>query len=384
MSSQYVDLLRSIANTIADYRQGEIDPIDQDHVERWVKQFDRQDQMTILAQMDSILKRFYYSREQVKQWLHTLLLHAVIADQHSWQIIDPSQPLDIQQKQIQAFLLNVRRKLVRPHFLNIQKKGESQRALLGIMNEILEEWYDTSLIDCGKEPSDTYVYLDDGIYTGNRLRYDLAGADDTDEGCDSLAWIPRLAPSGCKLVILILAEHAAGFLYASQHIDIAARTKGISVDYVPTKIIYNLREQSDKFECLWPDRSTANGDDPDAGWYVKRILWWCNKNEWSKSLLTRSPNIPTEETLFSSPAARNIVESAFFRAGARILKPSHRLGESRRPLGWEKLESWGFGTFFVTYRNIANNCPMVLWSKAAGWYPLFPRKPNSETDGYDD
>ena len=56
-----------------------------------------------------------------------------------------------------------------------------------------------------------------------------------------------------------------------------------------------------------------------------------------------------------------------------------------RPLGFMKLVSLGFGTFFVTYRNIANNCPLVLWwgdpdfpmTHPIGiWYPLFPRRRN--------
>ena len=379
MGLKRMDLIHSIADTIKDYREGEIDSIDANHVSRWIRQFDYLDQLTILTEMDSILKRFYVSRAEVKEHLHSLLLW-IIGGQSIMPALSSAQTPEMQEKLVRAFLQKVRRELDCIQFLKIQQKGESQGALLDIMNEILEEWYSISLADCGKQSPTTYVYLDDGIYTGNRLRYDLTEGDDTAEGRDAVAWIPRLAPSGCRLTILMLAEHTAGFLYASEHIDRAAKKKEIIVDYLPMKIIYNIRQQGDKFECLWPDRSTADGDNPDAGWYVKRTLWWCNKNRWSKSSLTRPLGVPAQETLFSSPAARKVVESTFFRAGARILKHSHQPGESRRPLGWEKLESWGFGTFFVTYRNIANNCPMVLWSRAAGWYPLFPRKTNNESD----
>jgi hypothetical protein len=51
-----------------------------------------------------------------------------------------------------------------------------------------------------------------------------------------------------------------------------------------------------------------------------------------------------------------------------------------RPLGYDYLKSLGFGAILVTYRNIANNCPLALWwgdpNKAYplnAWYPLFPR-----------
>ncbi len=384
MAFKRMDLIHSIVDTIKDYREGEIAPIDANHISKWIGQFDYLDQLTILAEMDAILKRFYVSRTEVKENLHTLLLWGIIDGRSIMPNLSSAQTPEMKEKLTRTFLQNVRRELDCVQFLKIQLRGESQGALLGIMNEILEEWYDTSLADCGKQSPTTYVYLDDGIYTGSRLRYDLTESDDTSEGRDAVAWISRSAPVGCKLIVCTLVSHLAGYVYARKHINQAADVKQISVGYFPAKIIYNLRdynvrERSDKFECLWPDRSTADGNDPDAGWYVKRTLWWCNKNGWSKSSLTRSADTPAEETLFSSPAARNIVESAFFRAGARILKPSHQPGESRRPLGWEKLESWGFGTFFVTYRNIANNCPMVLWSRAAGWYPLFPRKTNNES-----
>ena len=60
-----------------------------------------------------------------------------------------------------------------------------------------------------------------------------------------------------------------------------------------------------------------------------------------------------------------------------------------RPMGYEYLESLGFGSVFITYRNIANNCPLVLWwgdttyspnHPFSSWYPLFPRKVNKSTN----
>jgi hypothetical protein len=382
MGSHRDDLLRSIASTVADYRQGEIEPITPEHVDTWAKQFDMQDQMTVLAEMNSILKRYYFSRVRVKQWLHDLLLSDIMSDKLLMYAWERTLSLNTQQKITRTLLQNMRRKLAHIQFLNIQQKGESQKALRGLVNEVLEEGFNSCLADCEQESPDTYIYLDDGIYTGNRLRYDLTEPDDTNESGDVAAWIPRSAPERCNLKICTLAIHTSGFMYAGKYLLSAAEAKQMSpVDFAtPAIIIENRRDQQVKFECLWPDRSTADVNDPDAGWYVKRTLWWCKKNDWSKSSLTRRPSVPAQETLFSSSAARKTIESAFFRAGARILKPSHQLGESRRPLGWEKLESWGFGTFFITYRNIANNCPMVLWSKAGGWYPLFPRKTNDESD----
>ena len=57
-------------------------------------------------------------------------------------------------------------------------------------------------------------------------------------------------------------------------------------------------------------------------------------------------------------------------------------------MGYEFLESLGFGSVFITYRNIANNCPLALWwgdtsfppsHPFSKWYPLFPRKVNESS-----
>jgi hypothetical protein len=66
-------LLQSLANTIADYRLNEINPITPTHVERWLNQFDAEYQPIILAEMDSLMKRFYFSKVRVKTCLRNFL-----------------------------------------------------------------------------------------------------------------------------------------------------------------------------------------------------------------------------------------------------------------------------------------------------------------------
>lgn len=64
----------------------------------------------------------------------------------------------------------------------------------------------------------------------------------------------------------------------------------------------------------------------------------------------------------------------------------YRQGEIS-PIDYDFFDSLGFGAMFITYRNIANNCPLALWWGAPNspedhpfskWYPLFPRKSNEE------
>ena len=42
------------------------------------------------------------------------------------------------------------------------------------------------------------------------------------------------------------------------------------------------------------------------------------------------------------------------------------------------LESLGFGSLVVTFRNCPNNAPLALWA-GDPWYPLFPRRTNTDT-----
>ena len=56
------NLLESIANTISDYRLGEIPPMTTSHVDRWVSQFDDDEQLIILSEMDHLLSKYYISK----------------------------------------------------------------------------------------------------------------------------------------------------------------------------------------------------------------------------------------------------------------------------------------------------------------------------------
>jgi hypothetical protein len=109
--------------------------------------------------------------------------------------------------------------------------------------------------------------------------------------------------------------------------------------------------------------------------YVRRLTAQRGAEPW---FLFREPGTPPVETLFSSPAGRRIVERAFLRAGA-FLHLNCATAPHQRPLGYEVLESLGFGSLFITYRNIANNCPLAFWwsRNPDVWYPLFPRRVNT-------
>lgn len=353
-------LLQSLAGTIVGYRDSEIPVITSSHVEKWLDQFDMDDQPVILSEIDAIMKRFYFSKARVKECLRRFIKEDVIGNKLPWSVLS------------------------RVRFLNVQKEGSSQGAMLQIVDEILQEDYEYSIAWSGVEDVHTFIYIDDGLYTGNRLRYDLTEGVDT----HTPAWIQNEALPNCTLMIYTIVGHLAGINYSLRHINEAANRKGIIVKRKHTLIVDNKRYQSDKVEFLWPEDIAG---DSNVDTYVANLRANLARRNWPNRDLFRSNNVPYQERLFSSRDARTVVERAFLKKGVKIVSACQNPAESVRPLGFEKIGSLGFGTFYVTYRNIANNCPLVLWwgdpqysatYPLGMWYPLFPRRTNSQNRSF--
>lgn len=340
-------LLESIATIIADYRQGEVPNIDSRHVDRWVKQFGRfgfddQVQVVILGEMERILKRYYISRTIAQDFIT-----AVLTSQNLFGAI-PAQTIR-----------NVQ-------FLRIQTKGNSQNDLLNLCQQILQSVHGFRLGDCGRSPV-AYIYLDDCLYSGNRVRRDIDN------------WLSN-AVRGTTLHLIFFALHTDGLEYSRRVIEQNAQAQGVVVQFWRLHEFHNSRWQSSRFDCFWT-RQTSGDELVDR--YVQEV------NERRQNLnrnlppLFRPDNAPTQDDIFSSQAAREIVEYAFLKVGTYIVSLPKSPNTSMRPLGYDYLESLGFGAIFVTYRNIANNCPLALWwgdpnqaYPLNAWYPLFPRTVN--------
>ena len=93
----------------------------------------------------------------------------------------------------------------------------------------------------------------------------------------------------------------------------------------------------------------------------------------------RQPGNVGGKALFSSDEGKTLLEQEFLKAGARIRQICPNLGATQRPLGHMTLDTLGFGSLIVTFRNCPNNAPLALWV-GDPWYPLFPRTTNSQTE----
>ena len=171
------DLLASIAATTADYREADGEAPTPERIERWVGQFDAAVQLPILREMDHVLKRTYFSRARTAKFLAGLFQTEKLVGE------DPC-----------AFWKGVK-------LLDIQGGGASQKEMLALFSKVLEKQCGFEAADCGAAPH-AFVYLDDAIFTGNRVRRDLE------------TWIAEQAPAEAKVHVITNALHIAGQYYA--------------------------------------------------------------------------------------------------------------------------------------------------------------------------
>ncbi len=336
---RYVDLLWSISTTVADYRRGEIPSIHASHVAKWVKQFESQDRLIILEEIDRMLKQRYVSRSQMRDAI-TTLLHRVLRLVPK---IDHS----------------------RIRLMNASRKGNSQNELLNLAREILAT---TFQIDTEKpiHSAAIYIYLDDCLFTGNTLIYDIKN------------WLTQnLSIQIERIYFLFHTTHLAGEYYASKQLETSLNSNNINWRILSLKQVQNNPRTTGRYDCFWSRQLSKKSEVLD---FVARL----EQQAWARTW--RPENVSPISELFSSSENRDIIENAFLNAGCRITTFPTEQKPEMRPMGYEKLTSLGFGAMFVTYRNISNNCPLVLWwgdpnkpshHPLGKWYPLFPRMSNS-------
>ena len=329
--SERSDLLSSIAGTIADYRLGVLVACTPKRVNKWLSQFDPPAQLPILREMNHVLKKTYFSRDRAEAMM-LRLFHAkrLVGD-------DPCR-----------FWRGVR-------FLDIQGEGASQKAMLALFSKVLEKECGFTVDDCGTDPN-AYVYLDDVSFSGSRIKNDLK------------AWVADDAPAQASVYIAAIALHRYGRYYASREIDNAAKSAGKSIKLTWLRAFYleDRKAYTDSSDVLRP---VSIPDDAAVQDYVRAM--------------THQPRLRTaggigRNSLFSSDEGRQVLEQEFLKAGVQIRQASPNFKEYQRPLGSAGLETLGFGSLIVTFRNCPNNAPLALWA-GDPWFPLFPRLTNAQT-----
>lgn len=332
------ELLEAIANKCADYREDDFGPMTPEHVDRWVSQFDKGVQESLLSELDHVLASTYFSRESIESFLKHLVTNTKLAGN------DPC-----------SFWKAA-------HFLRIQLQGHSQVEMLGVFDNALKSTCNFKTVDCGRKGG-VFIYLDDVIFSGDRVSNDFA------------KWVTETAPAEAVVHVVVAAIHTGGEYWLTKAKKSRLQTmlkesgKKIDISWWRSMNFENRKAYNASSDVLWP------AELPKDAALAKY------QNEHSKyPFEKRSPG--GKSRLFSSEAGRKLLETELLMAGVKICSYSKEPSEVVRPLGYSPF-GLGFGSMIVTFRNCPNNCPLALWwgdpKKPAShpfskWYPLFPRK----------
>lgn len=327
------DLLASVANEIRTYRKGELPEPTSEHVDRWLHQFTPAQQLPFLREFEHVIKQTFFSRKNVKDFLRALVTNAKLAGD------DPA-----------AYWSSA-------NFLSIQQNGQSQKEMLKLFSKCLDDECGLDLEECGEAGGD-FIYLDDVMFSGNRVGNDLE------------PWIVNDAPQSAKVHVIVAAYHTLGQFLVERKLNgvIAKSGKKIAIEYWRALTVENQRARKNGSGVLWP---TAAPNVPEVQAYMAL-----------PSKFPFDPRQPSAKHIepFSSEAGRQVLESEFLIAGAKIRAMSDNPKQSMRPLGFSPF-GVGFGSMIVTYRNCPNNCPLAMWwgdpeasSGALHWYPLLQRE----------
>ncbi len=292
---------KSIAKTIVDYRSGEVAEPTEDHVLTWAEQLPGDVHEELLSGLDHLLKQTYLSN---------------------------------------------------------QGGGNSQRDMRSLLADALFKEFGWPLESCGS-PTGTFVYLDDVIFSGNRVVNDCR------------KWIPEQAPKIFSLKVLVAASHSAADYYVEKQLRTIAKDAN--------KTLTGL--------WIWRLKTLKNLSNDGASADVLRLRSYptdsASKKYWEKYGEGKQPallrgSVDNQSTFYASEAQRNSLEQILWRAGMQIKATCPYLKVMHRPLGYTSSNSAnkiGFGSLIVTYRNCPNNGPLALWA-GDPWYPLFPRNIN--------
>ncbi len=339
-------LLESIANTVADYRAGEVAAPNPEHVDTWIRQFDREVRLPLLGEMDHVLKSTYFKRDKVIEFLGNLVRTDKLAGAHPCEFWKSA------------------------NFLDIQQNGHSQQEMLQIFGESLKAQCKLDIKKCGS-CGGPHIYLDDVLFSGGRVGNDLSG------------WLQQDAPAGGTVHIIVIASHALGEWQSLRRIKEDARTADKKFDFRCWRAITfeNRKIHRNSSEVLWP---AVIPDDAQLQAYMAE--------EQRYPFEPRQAGGKLQHDLFSSEQGRQLLEREFLLLGVRIRSWCQNPSRAMRPLGFSAF-GLGFGSLIVTFRNCANNCPLALWwgdpdagadSPLSRWYPLFPRKTYRQDFGFDD
>jgi hypothetical protein len=331
------ELLGSLAQVVADYREGEVPPRTPELINAWLEQFPGESQDALLEALTSVLSRTYISRATFLEFLRGV----AASDKITGGVVPAAY-------------------WKKANLLDIQQGGGSQADILVLFDQVLSETFGFGIADSGSADGD-YIYLDDCIGTGSRLRSDVC------------AWLESKAPKKVNLHV-ITPILFMGSWWIDKRIQDAAKAAGKEILLHKWRLdrfqMENRRTYKNNCDVLWPVSIPKEEQVID---YVKSLIDAGYPPE------LRGAGNPGARGIFGSDEQKRLLEEAFLMRGCQIRAEQAYLPQNARPLGYHNLDNFGFGSMFVTYRNCPNNTPLALWVEQSEYPALFPRKTNADS-----
>lgn len=334
------ELCRSIANIIANYRNDEFGIYDETHVQRWIEQFDVDEREIVLKETNRILKRNFISKYSFEQ-----LAESIISSESVY-----GDDKDLYWNNVSV--------------LNIQRKGNSQQELNDIFCAKLSEHYDIDTIV--NRDSTEYLYIDDFIFSGNRIFTDLN------------FWLREKMPTNCKISIVTIGWYLYGQYSLNKRLTKLIADLGLDIKIVFKSYkdhrLENRLYRKNFSEVFWPTSTVEE---------LPEVIEYLDKNSFTPQYRSVTG---LRNNVFSRPR-REEYERIMVKYGLKILSFSSQNSSVVKPLGYHNFNEFGFGSTIFSFRNCPNNNPLVFWwgdPTAPTWHPFSKWYPLMQRNTYGD
>lgn len=327
-------LCSQIATIIADYANGEFGVYDQNHVCTWANQFDLSERQIVLEETLHILQNNYITSDNFIRFANDAIDCSALHGGDS-----------------AAFWAN-------SSILDIQIDGNSQTELNDIFCNVLHG--KLAVLGRINVRSNTYLYIDDFIFSGNRLYRDIAN------------WVELNNPLDCNVYFLTMGYYRYGEFDLNRRLQALFQGRNInfyffSYDEFQLENRLTYKDQSERF---WPTEAVRQDHTINNYLHNNGI-----------NFQFRQANIPPNKVF--SPQRRDTFERIMLKYGIQIVSFSANNSAVVKPLGYDTFpNSLGFGSAVFTFRNCPNNNPLPFWwgnpqspnPTLRRWYPLMQRR----------
>jgi hypothetical protein len=359
------ELINLTYEIIKDYRKGEEGEMSKEIIRNWINQFDSEDREFVLTELNYILKTRYFTKETFKAYLKTTFFRDVAG------VMKDKFGID-----------DVKQIFLRSYIINQQPEGKSQKVIINLFEEVIQEELGLKLSDCGKEEPLCCIYLDDVLCTGDTIFKEISSWFDKKELDPEKVNLKVLEEKNIPLFQVFYSVHTLNVQKVYNRIQHKHKDHKVQMWHFwqdGHEIDNNYRDQlNSQLEFILPkeDQNDKFIIDCQKG-IESKVDKYCEENKYAvpKAYFYRHNNSPKKESFYSSAENRDRFEKIILKKSIEVYNTSDK-PIRMRPLGngLTTDKSFGFGTLLFSWRNVPFNTPLVFWYEHRGWHPLFKRK----------